>query len=232
MQLPKIPFGVPSLDGALDGGVNPGTLIILVGRAHSGKKVFAEEFFYNGLANNEASVYVITDDSAESLMNQMATHSKFLTQFENQYKFVDAFSMQGDPNLEDTSLITYVSSPADISNLAHAIMEIIGKKMAEQIQLRLIIDSLTAMLSFLDHSAVTRFLYYLKSKVRATNSACLILLDSEAHDPKVCESLMHLADMSLVIDADKSQLILKRHGTERKAPLKSEEGNLEIGEFE
>lgn len=66
----RLSTGVPKLDELLAGGIPEGFLVALVGMPGTGKTVACIHFIWAGLKNDESCIYVTTEESRESVVNQ------------------------------------------------------------------------------------------------------------------------------------------------------------------
>lgn len=66
----RLSTGVPKLDELVAGGIPEGFLVALVGMPGTGKTVACIHFIWAGLKNGESCIYVTTEESRESIVNQ------------------------------------------------------------------------------------------------------------------------------------------------------------------
>ena len=57
-MLQRIKSGIPGFDSLLDGGIPKGNLIVVAGRAGTGKTIFASQFLCYGSLNQEKTLYI------------------------------------------------------------------------------------------------------------------------------------------------------------------------------
>lgn len=68
----RLPSGVKGLDELIEGGIPKGFTVAAVGEPGTGKTVFSIQFTATGLARGEKCIYVTTEESRESIINQAA----------------------------------------------------------------------------------------------------------------------------------------------------------------
>ncbi|MEM3587717.1 MAG: RAD55 family ATPase, partial [Candidatus Jordarchaeaceae archaeon] len=78
----RIKTGILGLDEMLSGGLRPGSLCIVMGEPLCGKEVLAKEFFYKGLENGEAGIYITTNNFAEDIYNEMGEFGWSLSKYD------------------------------------------------------------------------------------------------------------------------------------------------------
>jgi len=66
----RLSTGIPQLDKLLDGGIPEGFLVALVGMPGTGKTIACLHYVWAGLAAGESCIYVTTEESRESIVNQ------------------------------------------------------------------------------------------------------------------------------------------------------------------
>jgi len=67
----RVPTGVMSLDIQLGGGVPPGTTILLLAETGASSEVFAQQFIYGGLTNQEEVYYFSAEHPIPEIVEDM-----------------------------------------------------------------------------------------------------------------------------------------------------------------
>lgn len=126
----RIQTGIPGLDGLIQGGLQPGDFVLLVGGIGTGKTIFSSEFAYQGAKNlNQPAVYATFEEDVNSLRRNML---KFDIDFQA---------------LEDTKKVRLLDLEALEGRGMGSNLETILSAIDEVKAKRLVIDSLTAFLS-------------------------------------------------------------------------------------
>lgn len=207
MVIYRLPTGIKGLDDLLGGGLRAGSVCILTGQAMSGRELLAQEYFFRGLREEEGVIYVTTKNFTEEIMEDMAEMNWVLDTARGQYVFIDAYSPQSDPTLQDSPTIKYVSSVTDFAKLSNVIMTTMSNFNSEGISSqRIAFDSVDALLMFVSPSATYRFLSYLRAKIKAFKATAFFLLQPELHDEKAAKTVMQLADVTIHLDVDDSRI--------------------------
>ena len=126
----RIQTGIPGLDGLIQGGLQSGDFVLLVGGIGTGKTIFASEFAYQGAQSlNQPSVYATFEEDIISLRKNML---KFGMDFQ-------ALEEAKKVRLLDLEALEGRGMGSNLETILSAIDEVKAK--------RLVIDSLTAFLS-------------------------------------------------------------------------------------
>lgn len=126
----RIPTRVPGLDPLIQGGLQPGDFVLLVGGIGTGKTIFSSQFVYNSAKiDKERSVFATFEEDIRSLKRNMLNFGMDfdLLEREGLVKLIDLESLEGRGMASNMEVIL------------GALDEIDGK--------RLVVDSLTAFLS-------------------------------------------------------------------------------------
>jgi len=209
----KTKTGIECIDAALDGGIRSGSFCLITGPSLSGRDLLAQQFFYGGIESEEGGTYVTTKNFSDDIINQMAEKGMFLASHEGKYIFVDCYSAQSDPTLQDTPTVKYVASVADFAKLSNAIVSTMSEFMSKGIYgQRLVFDSVDTVLMYVSPAGVYRFLSYLRAKIKAFKGVSFFLMQPDLHEEKDVKTIMQLADAHIDLDPDKSQMTVTHTG--------------------
>ena len=179
------------LEGVL---VKPSNLII-IGAPLRGKREFAMQILRHGLQRGEGAVYVSTSHSAEEVRGLWVKYG-FASQWEQEgrAKFVDCYSkMLGIP-CTDTESIYRVPSLLDHTKLMVKVTELCSTFLLKNIDVRVVVDSLSSLLMYSSLQTVLRFLHIFLGQLRTRNALTFFLLDEGAHDEITVNTLKSLSD--------------------------------------
>jgi len=126
----RVPTGIPGLDGLIQGGLQPGDFILLVGGIGTGKTILSSAFAYQGATVlNQPAVYATFEEDVHSLRRNMKKFDMDFQALEDQHK----------ARLLDLEALEGRGMGSNLETILSAIDEVKAK--------RLVIDSLTAFLS-------------------------------------------------------------------------------------
>ncbi len=126
----RIPTGIPGLDGLIQGGLQAGDFVLLVGGIGTGKTIFSSEFAFEGAKElKQPSVYATFEEDMASLRRNMLKLGVDFQSLEDEKKV----------RLLDLEALEGRGMGSNLETILSAIDEVKAK--------RLVIDSLTAFLS-------------------------------------------------------------------------------------
>jgi circadian clock protein KaiC len=151
----RIPTGISGLDGLIQGGLQSGDFVLLVGGIGTGKTIFSSEFAYQGaLTQGQPSVYATFEEDVASLRRNMLKFGINFQSLEEQKKV----------RLLDLEALEGRGMGSNLETILTAIDEVKAK--------RLVIDSLTAFLSGtsgkFDYSFLMHLIYKSLKRERIT----------------------------------------------------------------
>ncbi len=151
----RLRTGVRGFDDLIAGGIPKGFLVAVVGEPGTGKTVFSIHFAWQGVKDGQKVIYVTTEESRESIMNQAA---QFGMDFEKAVK--DKKMVIIDALLRDKS-DQWNMLELTIEELLNKIIE--AKKYLGYGDARVVIDSMSAF--WLDKPAMARKYSYMVKRV-------------------------------------------------------------------
>lgn len=195
-----------NLEKILKDKLKKGSICLLNASPLSGRKIFTQQFFYDSMLSGSTGVYITTNNFTKTITRDICGMGWNAEHCSDRYIFIDTYSAQSDPAVEDTENIRYISSATDLAKLSNTIISSMGE-LAKRCQAqRVIFDSVDALLMHLSSQSVYRFLYYLSAKIRALDATGLFVVDSNLHEERTIKMLYQLADALINIDSDKKIL--------------------------
>ena len=162
----RIKTGIPGLDGLIQGGLQSGDFVLLVGGIGTGKTIFSSEFAYQGaLSLGQPAVYATFEEDVISLRRNML---KFDFDFQ---AMEDAKKIR----LLDLEALEGRGMGSNLETILSAIDEVKAK--------RLVIDSLTAFLSGTSGKFDYSFLMHLIYKTLKREKITTIMTVSKFNGP-------------------------------------------------
>lgn len=169
-DIERISTGVDGIDRILRGGIPKNFVVAVVGEPGTGKTVFCIHFIAKGLEIGEPGIYVTTEESRKSIIQQALMFGYDFEKYIDEGKLVliDALlSERGDP---------WSLSRLDVEELIAKIIE--AKKYLGYGHTRVVVDSMSAF--WLDKPAMARKYSYLVKKVLTKWDMTIILTSQYA----------------------------------------------------
>lgn len=157
MPITRIKTGIPGLDDLVEGGLIPGSAVLVSGHTGAGKTLFSMQFLWAGLQKGEPGIYISFEQTPEELKDDAIIFG---------WNF-DAYERKG------MCKILYYN-PFEVADVNKIVIDEINKVRAK----RLVIDSTSILAMYLnDEFKVREKLYKLIEKLKQTG--CTILMTSE-----------------------------------------------------
>ncbi len=153
----RIKTGVPGLDDLIEGGLIPGSSVLLAGHTGAGKTLFSLQFLWNGLQRGEPGVYISFEQTPEELKGDALVFGWNFEAYER----------------KNLCKIAYYS-PFEIADVNKIIIDDVKKIGAK----RIVIDSTSVFAMYLkDEFKIREKLYSLIRKLKETK--CTAIMTSE-----------------------------------------------------
>jgi KaiC/GvpD/RAD55 family RecA-like ATPase len=177
----------------VEGEVPPASLF-LIGPSGVGKTIFSKQFIYSGLVNGESGIYLTTDESPDRIQESMKKlRMNIDTYIDNdKFRIIDCYSWK----IGGKSCSKYcVSNPDNLATVSMAI----EKARRGLKKSRLVMDSITGLMSFCDHNLkfFSKFLQVIVAQNRDSESNAVFLASSEAHDRVFTSYMREIFDGTL-----------------------------------
>jgi KaiC/GvpD/RAD55 family RecA-like ATPase len=175
-------------------GEMPPSSLFLMGPSGIGKTVFSKQFIYNGLVNGEIGIYLATDESPNRIQESMKKLGMNVDKYidNDDFRIIDCYSWK----IGGKSCSEYcVSNPDNLATVSMAI----DKARRKLKRTRLVMDSITGLMSFCDHNLkfFSKFLQVIVAQTRDSESNAIFLASSEAHDKVFISYMREVFDGTL-----------------------------------
>jgi len=148
----RLSTGVPTLDALIEGGIPRGFFIAVVGEPGTGKTILCIHFIARGILDGDKNIYVTTEESRKSVINQAKQFNIDFEKAINEGKLIIIDALMGGD--EEWSLKNL--TPDELIELVLKAKKKLGYGRA-----RVVIDSLSAF--WLDRPAMARrYAYHFK----------------------------------------------------------------------
>jgi len=193
----------PGSKRLVEGEVPPASLF-LMGPSGIGKTIFSKQFIYNGLINGEPGIYLSTDESPTRIQESMKRLGMNVDVYmdNKNLRIIDCYSWK----IGGKACSEYcVSNPDNLATVSMAI----DKARRQLGKNRLVLDSITGLMSFCDHNLkfFSKFLQVIVAQTRDSESSALFLASSEAHDHLFMSYMREIFDgtLEMKIETKKSE---------------------------
>ena len=193
--------GIVGLDEALGGGVPRGTTVLLYGPTGSGKSIFAQQFFYNGLVAGGVGVYLAISKHPDEIMEHMLLFGWEVKEFlkRRQLIFVDAYTRR------IKSLLSHEEAPLVIHREAltswdmgpvHQFREAVLSEVSKmpKTEHRSVLDSLSSLLRVAPLQEVISFVETVVAITRRYGSVHMLIMDEGIHEERIVNTIKHIVD--------------------------------------
>ncbi|WP_440953051.1 RAD55 family ATPase [Methanococcoides sp. FTZ1] len=192
----RVPTGVVGLDVQLGGGVPPGTTILLIAEPGASSEIFAQQFVYGGLVNNEEVYYYSAEHPFQEIIGDMKNFGWDIDEYvENgSMDFVDAYTPRLC-NILPKEIACSLSAKDFVKQNTDAMNQLKTAASKERKgQYRGVVDSISYFLRTYDMKSVTEAIEFISSVGKLTNAVQIILMTGGTHDPAVENGLKSICD--------------------------------------
>jgi len=200
----------PSLPTDHQVSVPPGTSLLISGPPMVGKARIAMDLLVDGYRHDEGALVITTGDRAETVRDRFASRIEGFEQ--SRLGIVDCRSGESGAANEDTPLVKYVSSPADLTGIGIGVTECMSVLDAVGAdRTRLALTSLSTMLSYTDRETVFKFCHVVTARAEGMGYLSAFTLDASAHDDRTVKMLQRAFDAGIEVretDDDRRELRL------------------------
>ena len=203
----KVATGVRRLDDLLDGGLPPASTTLLYGPPFLGKEVLAKLCFLHGLSLGQPGIYVTTGQATSDVRAQLEAMNPKYPEWERQglAHFVDTYSKTIGAE-DDHPHAEYVDGAVNLSAVALAVNNaqrkiLAGHPTGAPIH-RLVVDSVSTLVTYTNAQTTFRFLQVLVGKAKRAGATSLLLLQHGMHTDAEVQTFKHLADGVVEVRSD------------------------------
>lgn len=207
-MIQSIKSGIPGFDELTvseisEGGIPGKSVTLIYGPPKTGKSIFCNQFTYHGLLNQEASLYVTTDQSLKQLQTNMMNFQWLIMNYiQNQTLYIiDGISQLSGVKLEETNNIksSSVGNPADMMVKVGIGTRSVYKKSNH---FRSVLDSLNTLMAFNPNQMVLRVLKAYIRRISEAGGTGIIAYTEDTTDPKTEIVLKSLFDNIIMLDGE------------------------------
>ncbi|AFH43355.1 KaiC domain-containing protein [Fervidicoccus fontis] len=199
----RLKTGVKGFDELIEGGIPRGFFISIVGEPGTGKTIFSIHFAWEGIKESDRVIYVTTEESKESIVQQASQFGMNFRKGLNEKKMIIIDALMKSKEEE------WTLNDLNIEELVSKVIE--AKKALGYGRTRLVIDSMSAF--WIDKPAMARKMsYYIKRVLYKWDvTAYLISQYAVTTDLAYGFGLEHIADGIIRFKKILSRGVLKRY---------------------
>jgi len=135
----RIDIGIPGMNEILHGGLPRGLTVLLSGEAGTGKSIFAYQFLYRGLRQDEPGVLLELEDYPARVRMNMAMFGWDVKPYEDRKSFAIIDCFTGGETTKKEKYV--VRDPTDIPSIIEALRTAVKDVKAE----RVVVDSISTL---------------------------------------------------------------------------------------
>ena len=178
----------------------PGSNLLVSGPPLSGKRRMALEILAERSDRGEGVIIVTTRDSANRVLNDYEALVSDPGSVD--IGIVDCVTKHQGRTARDTNIVKYASSPEDMTGIGIKFSEFVEEFQTERgvENVRVLVDSLSALLMYSDVQTVFRFMHVFTSRIENADAMGLHTMESTAHDDEVLNTLRQLFDHAVSVE--------------------------------
>jgi KaiC/GvpD/RAD55 family RecA-like ATPase len=180
--------------------LTPGSNLLVSGPPLSGKRRMALEILAERSDRREGVIIVTTRDSANRVLNDYEALVSDPGSVD--IGIVDCVTKHQGRTARDTNIVKYASSPEDMTGIGIKFSEFVEEFQTERgvENVRVLVDSLSALLMYSDVQTVFRFMHVFTSRIENADAMGLHTIESTAHDDEALNTLRQLFDHAVSVE--------------------------------
>jgi KaiC/GvpD/RAD55 family RecA-like ATPase len=204
---------VQRLDDLLEGGVPAGSTGLVYGPPFIGKEVLTRLFLLAGWRKGIPGILVLTGDAASDVRKTLADVDPQFPEYEKKglVHFVDTYSRSIGAE-DDHPYSEYVDGPVNLNAVSLAVNNAQRKIIAEHAEHRMVVDSLSTLVTYTNAQTTFRFLQVLVGKAKRAGATTLLLMDAGMHTDAEVQTFKHLADGVVEVRTEGASNLLHAQG--------------------
>lgn len=205
----KTETGVKRLDDLLDGGLPTSSTTLVYGPPFLGKDVLAKLYFLHGLRSGTPGIMILTADAASDVRQALARIDPHYPEYERRglAHFVDTYSKSIGAE-DDAPHCEYVDGPVNLNAVSLAVNNAQRKIIADHANHRLVVDSVSTLITYTNAQTTFRFLQVLVGKAKRAGATTILLLEQGMHADSEVQTFKHLCDGIVEMRQDGAQTLL------------------------
>lgn len=205
----KVELGIRRVDEMLDGGVPSESAALLYGPPFIGKELLGRLFVLNGCRKGVPGIILTTGEAASDVRATLATIDPDVADYVKRglLHFVDTYSKSIGAD-EEAPNCEYVDGPLNLSAVSLAVNNAQRKIIAEHAEHRLLIDSVSTLITYTNAQTTFRFLQVLVGKAERAGATVLLTMDEGMHTDAEVQTFKHLTDGVITVRTESGNHML------------------------
>ena len=205
----RIPTGVGGLDVQLAGGISPGAIILLLAELGTISEVFAQQFIYGGLVNQEEVYYFSAEHPIQEIVKDMNNFWWNIEKHieEGKVDFIDAYTTRFC-NILPKKAFSNISAKdflkMNTDAMKHLKLSVTKERKAPY---RSVVDSISYFLRSYELNSTIEAIKIITSRGKLTNAVQLVMMNGSMHDTVVENDLKSMCDGVI-------EFRMREHGSE------------------
>jgi KaiC/GvpD/RAD55 family RecA-like ATPase len=181
----KVPTGIEKLDAVTSGGLNKGSIMLLIGEPGTSKTTLVRQFVYEGLNKGENCVYLMTNRSLDHVLTSMSRAG---------------YDVSENPNLKfllyngvaTKRYKCFVGNFEDLIDVAYNCERIVSALPPGTV--RMVIDDFSYLFLVNSKEVIFKFLNRISQILRQNDATCIIEVQRGMLDPQIVTAIESLTD--------------------------------------
>jgi len=188
------------LTDQLDASVDPATSLLVSSTCLTTAERFVTDALATGIDSGGSGIAVTATTEAETVRDAVYDRTNV---GESSLSIIDCVTRDRGACVNDTDHITYVASPAELTQIGVALSETLERLEHEGVGLpRVSLHSVSTLLAYADLETVFRFLHVFTRRVEHAGGVGLYTIDRTAHDDQSLRTLAPLFDTTIQLSED------------------------------
>jgi KaiC/GvpD/RAD55 family RecA-like ATPase len=203
-MIPLIRSGITGLDELIGGGFPNNTMTLIYGPPKTGKSIFCYHFLNQTIADDEFSLYVMTDYNLQQLEETMMCFNWFIHDFiQKKMLYVMDIASGSVGAVQKETAIFKISSPQNPTEIISKVIEELQSIYQKTHSFRSILDSATSLFVYNAPILIIRVLKSYTMRIKLAGGTGIITYTEGAVDSQIETMLKAVVDNIIHLDGKK-----------------------------
>ena len=193
------------LTDQLDASIDPATSLLVSSTCLAAAERFVTDALATGIESGAFGIAVTATTEADTVRDEVYDRTNA---GESSLSIIDCVTRDRGACVNDTDHITYVASPAELTQIGVALSETLEQLEHEGVgRSRVTLHSVSTLLAYADLETVFRFLHVFTRRVEHAGGVGLYTIDRTAHDDQSLRTLAPLFDATVRLTEDGGEIV-------------------------